>query len=93
MVDTNDMRHTPKSLRGRLGLTQAEVAKRASVTQRTVVDLEAGVDLRLDSFRALARALEVTTETLVAAHDVERERRASRKAPPPRKRRRTKGAA
>lgn len=58
---------TPKSLRARLGLSQADLAKRARVGLRTLCQVEAGREVRLGSVRAFAAVLGVTTADLVAA--------------------------
>jgi transcriptional regulator with XRE-family HTH domain len=77
-----DTRHTPRSLRVVRGLTQRQVAAVAGVTEKTVFELETGEDVTLDTIRSIARALEVTPDTLVAAHEVERERRGTSRARP-----------
>lgn len=75
--------HTPASLRARLGLSQEQVADRASeiagskVSTSTVRRLERGRSVGLDHLRAIAAALEVTVEVLIAAMDVERARRSA----------------
>lgn len=71
----NDLRHTPKSLRVRLGLTQIELAARAKVADRTVRNLEDGLDISLDNLRAIAEALEVPAAVVLDALEAERVRR------------------
>lgn len=74
--------HTPASLRVRLGLSQEQVALRASeiagskVSTSTVRRLERGRSVGLDHLRAIAGALVVTVDALIAAMDAERARRA-----------------
>lgn len=55
--------------RGRAGLTQAELAKRADVPQSVVSDLENGKTIypRLDTAMALAKVLGCTIDELFAA--------------------------
>lgn len=69
-----DLRHTPRSLRVRLGLTQIELAARAQVADRTVRNLEDGLDVSLENLRAIADALGVTAGVLLEALDAERAR-------------------
>lgn len=54
--------------RGRAGLTQAELAKRADVPQSVVSDLENGKTIypRLDTAMALAKVLGCTIDELFA---------------------------
>jgi transcriptional regulator with XRE-family HTH domain len=80
MESTTDLRHTPRSLRARLGLTQGEVAKRAGVSLRTITNIEAGADLGLANLRAIAGALEIPIEVLVGAIDTVRARKQRRRA-------------
>lgn len=75
-----DTRHTPKSLRVRLGLTTREVAEKAGISQRCVVAIEAGNDPAVSTLTALAPVLGVTREALIEAVEVERARRAGRAA-------------
>ncbi len=75
-----DTRHTPKSLRARLGLTMREVAERTGVSARCIADVEAGKDPSLSTLTALAPVLGVTREALIEAVEVERARRAGRAA-------------
>jgi len=70
-----DLRHTPRSLRVRLGLTQLELAARAGVADRTVRNLEDGLDITLENLRAIAGTLEVSAAVLLEALDAERARR------------------
>lgn len=69
--------HTPKSLRARRGFSQLELAERSGVSDRTIRNLEDGLDVSLESVRALAAALDVEVPALIAAIDVERARRAA----------------
>jgi transcriptional regulator with XRE-family HTH domain len=71
----NDLRHTPRSLRVRLGLTQIELAARAKVADRTVRNLEDGLDVSLENLRAIAEALEVPAAVVLEALEAERARR------------------
>ena len=71
----NDLRHTPRSLRVRLGLTQIELAARAKVADRTVRNLEDGLDVSLENLRAIAEALEVPAAVVLDALEAERVRR------------------
>ena len=70
-----DVRHTPRSLRVRLGLTQLELAARAKVADRTVRNLEDGLDISLANLRAIAETLGVSAAPLLEALDAERARR------------------
>lgn len=70
-----DLAHTPRSLRVRLGLTQDELAKKAGVSARTVSSLEEGLDVSLDTIRAVSKALGVEAQVLIEAIDAERARR------------------
>ncbi|MCM3900373.1 MAG: helix-turn-helix domain-containing protein [Pyrinomonadaceae bacterium] len=56
-----------KRLRIRMGLAQAELAKRAKVSQAFIAQLETGVEdnPKLDTLRRLAKALKVTVAELV----------------------------
>lgn len=89
----SDATHTPASLRVRLGLTQAQVAERASefarkrdpkesVSISTIGRLEDGRDVSLDSLRDIAPALETTIEALIAAIDVVRTRHVESRSKP-----------
>ena len=71
-----DLRHTPRSLRARLGLTQIDLATRARVADRTVRNLEDGLDVSLENLRAIAAALDVSPKILLDALEAERDRRA-----------------
>lgn len=79
--------HTPASIRTALGMTQVELADRATVIARetdpaadvssqTVSRMERGEGVRVDHLRPIAAALGVTVDVLLAAMDVERARRA-----------------
>lgn len=80
-MKTKDVAHTPKSLRARLGLSQEELAERASriagstVSVSTVKRLESGEDISLENVRWIAAALEVEVQALIEAIDAERARR------------------
>lgn len=74
-MNTSDLPHTPHSLRALRRLTKVQLAEKAGVTDRTIRQLEAGEDVSLETLRSVARALEVTFEVLVAAHDVARSRK------------------
>lgn len=85
--------HTIASLRVRLGLTQAELADKATegaqrtdpagrnkVSVSTVCRAERGESVHLDHLRAIAGALGVTVDVLIAALDEARAQRAGRGA-------------
>lgn len=56
---------TVKEHRERLGLTQAQLAHEAGVTEKTVRDIEKGSAVpRLDTARRLARSLGVSVDDL-----------------------------
>jgi transcriptional regulator with XRE-family HTH domain len=59
----------------RLGLTQIELAAKANVADRTVRNLEDGLDISLDNLRAIAEALEVPAAVVLEALEAERVRR------------------
>lgn len=79
-MDTTDTKHTPASLRVRLGKKLREVAEQSGVSVRTLHDLEDGKDVSLDTIRKVAPVLCVTADQLIAAIDTERARRAGRAA-------------
>ena len=70
---------TPRSLRVRLGLRASDVAKRARVAARTVCEIEQGRDVRLESLRAVAAALEVGAAVLLLS--MERQAAMKKSAP------------
>jgi transcriptional regulator with XRE-family HTH domain len=70
---------TPRSLRVRLGLRASDIAKRARVASRTVCEIEQGRDVRLESLRAVAAALEVDAAVLL--HSMERQAAMKKSAP------------
>lgn len=97
--------HTPASLRVRLNLTQAQLAEKATealraatgdpdaaVSVSTVMRLERAKNVGTDHARAIATALDVTLDDLLAAVDVVRARLVVSRGKPSR-RRRAKGAA
>ena len=51
-----------------LGLSQADVAKRAAVTQQTVANLETGGVAKVPTVEALAKALDCSPEWLAYGH-------------------------
>lgn len=54
--------------RKRLGLTQAEVAERAELSDRTYADIERGlVNARLSTFLCIFEALEVTPDEILTS--------------------------
>jgi transcriptional regulator with XRE-family HTH domain len=69
--------HTPKSLRVRMGLSQAELAARTGgkVGTRAIRNIEQGHDCSLGSARALAAALRVPIQDFIAAVSAEATRR------------------
>jgi XRE family transcriptional regulator of biofilm formation len=60
-----------KRLRFERGLTQAELADRANISQAVISRLEADVrrNVNADVLKALARALGCTTDYLVGMHE------------------------
>lgn len=95
--------HTTVSLRARLGLTQAELAekatailrettgdKHAKVSVSTVIRWERARNVGTDHLRAICTALGVTVDVGLAASDAARALRDSSRAKP---RRKSKGAA
>ena len=63
---------TPKSLRARHGLRQADLAEKAQVALRTVSEIDAGHDVSVRSIRRVARVLDVSPGLLVDAMERER---------------------
>ena len=58
------------SIRKRLGLTQAEVAEAAGVSDRTYADIERGtVNMRIDTILRICDVMHVTTDEIFAAQD------------------------
>ncbi len=56
--------------RKKAGLTQAEVAERAGISDRTYADIERGaVNLRIETLLKLCQALEVTPNDLLVIND------------------------
>ncbi len=54
------------SARKRLGLTQAEVAERAGLSDRTYADIErGGVNMRMETFLHICQALEVSPDDIL----------------------------
>lgn len=58
---------TPRSIRVRLGLTQAQLARRARLSQPVVSRIENGGNAMLEKIRACARACDQSTALYVAA--------------------------
>ncbi|MCR5636175.1 MAG: helix-turn-helix domain-containing protein [Clostridiales bacterium] len=53
------------------GLTQAEVAEKADVSDRTYADIERGsVTMRIDTFLKICKALKVTPNDILVAEDL-----------------------
>jgi DNA-binding XRE family transcriptional regulator len=66
-------------LRRRMGLTQAELARRSGVSQHRISRIEAGEDLKLSTLRSLWRALGCEPLVLPDALDLPREPRLRRR--------------
>ena len=66
-------------LRRRLGLTQAELARRSGVSQRRISRIEAGDDVKLSTLRALWRAVGYEPLVIPDARDLPRQPRPHRK--------------
>ena len=57
-------------VRKRLGLTQAEVAEEAGLSDRTYADIERGsVNMRLESFLRICKVLHISPDTVLAEDD------------------------
>lgn len=75
---TENLSHTPASLRALRGLSIKELAKAAKVDVRTVTSIESGgKSVRVSSLVGVARALNVSLTNLVAACERVGKRRAS----------------
>ena len=54
------------SIRKRMGMTQAEVAEAAGLSDRTYADIERGtVNMRLDTLLRICRALQITPDEIL----------------------------
>ncbi len=54
------------ALRKKMGLTQAEMAERSGISDRTYADIERGtVNMRLETFLQICQALHVTPDELL----------------------------
>lgn len=102
----NETPHTPESLRVAKEWTQFQLAERAtqclreitgdpaaSVSPQTVARFEKCRSIATDHLRAIASALGIAVDGLLAAQDVVRARRAESRGKPGSTRRRTKGVA
>ncbi len=59
------------SYRKRLGLTQAEVAERAGMSDRTYADIERGtVNMRIETMLSICQVLHVTPDEVFVEEDV-----------------------
>ena len=53
-------------IRKRMGMTQAEVAERAGLSDRTYADIERGtVNMRIDTVLRICNALQITPDTIL----------------------------
>lgn len=58
-------------VRKRLGLTQAEIAEAAGLSDRTYADIERGsVNMRLETFLRICRVLHISPDTVLTEEDV-----------------------
>ena len=59
------------SIRKRLGMTQAEVAEAAGLSDRTYADIERGtVNMRTETFLRICNVLHITPDEIFVAEDV-----------------------
>lgn len=59
------------AIRKRMGMTQAEVAERAGLSDRTYADIERGtVNMRIDTVLRICKALHITPDRILTEENV-----------------------
>lgn len=58
------------TLRKRAGMTQAEIAEAAGISDRTYADIERGnVNMRVETILRICKVLDITPDEIFTAHD------------------------
>ena len=70
LFDLNTIGNNLLSVRKQLGMTQAEVAEKAGLSDRTYADIERGtVNMRLETLMRICQALHITPNDILTTPD------------------------
>ena len=70
ITNFNEIGNKLLAIRKRMGLTQAEVAEYAGLSDRTYADIERGtVNMRIDTVLRICKALHITPDTILTEED------------------------